>query len=66
MQLLQNDNWQMPLYDQPMEIDNFAAQYSQANFDNLLYSQYSSQGQGQDLMWGDMNEYINGDALGQA
>lgn len=68
MQLLQTDNWQMPAYDQPMDLDNFATQYSQANFDSLLYNQYPSHGhgQGQDLMWDEMNDYINVNALGQA
>ncbi|RDI84176.1 hypothetical protein Vi05172_g6071 [Venturia inaequalis] len=68
MQLLQTDNWQTPSYDQPMDLDNFATQYSQANFDSLLYNQYPSHGhgQGQDLMWDEMNDYINVNALGQA
>lgn len=68
MQLLQNEGWQMPSYGHSMDLDNFATQYSQANFDNLLYSQYSSQAQGlgQDLMWDEMNDYINVNALGQA
>lgn len=66
MQLIQNENWQIPTYDQPMDmdIDRFATQYSQASFDNLMYNQYPTQGQ--DLMWGEMNDYINENALAQA
>ncbi|QDS71401.1 hypothetical protein FKW77_003119 [Venturia effusa] len=63
MQLFQTDNWQMPLFDQPMDVDSFTTQYSQPNFDALLYHQYSAQGQ--DLVWGDMNDYLSDNALGQ-
>jgi hypothetical protein len=63
MQLLQNQTWQLqpsPL-DQPMDIDMFSSSYTQTSFDNLLYNQFPSQGQ--DLMWGEMNDYINPNAL---
>jgi hypothetical protein len=62
MQLLQQ-NWQLQpnFSDQPMDIDMFPTSYAQTSFDSLLYNPYPVQGQ--DLMWGEMNDYINPNAL---
>lgn len=66
LQLLPNQNWQIPAYDPSMDIDPFISPYSQTTYDNIVdnivYNQYSPA----DMLWGEnceMSDYINPNAL---